>query len=154
MSIQHNHTVDQVLCTIDFSKFTPYVLQAGISLATRLAASLTVFHAVYQPRDALYDGGDQSLRKQAEQAKIRITERMVDTPLSWKTMVMIGEPVEQLAKVIKKKKIDLGASPMEEIEKAAIALTLRRTGGNKKEAARSLGISVASIFNKIKKYGL
>ena len=67
MSIQHNHTVDQVLCTIDFSKFTPYVLQA----------------------------------------KIRITERMVDTPLSWKTMVMIGEPGEQSAKVIKKKKIDL-----------------------------------------------
>jgi len=51
-------------------------------------------------------------------------------------------------------RIDLSLSSMEQIEKVAIENTLRRTGGNKKEAAESLGISVASIFNKIKKYGL
>jgi len=44
--------------------------------------------------------------------------------------------------------------PMTEIEEAAIRLALRETGGNKDEAARRLGIARATIYAKIKKYGI
>jgi transcriptional regulator with GAF, ATPase, and Fis domain len=44
--------------------------------------------------------------------------------------------------------------PMDEIEAAAIRLALRETAGNKDEAARRLGIARATIYAKIKKYGI
>ncbi|MBD3168945.1 MAG: response regulator [candidate division Zixibacteria bacterium] len=51
-------------------------------------------------------------------------------------------------------KIDISRSSLDNINKVAIIATLRRTGGNKKEAAKSLGISEASIYNKIKGYSI
>ncbi len=43
---------------------------------------------------------------------------------------------------------------LEQLEKEAIEAALRRFGGNKPEAARHLGISLASIYVKLKRYGL
>ena len=43
---------------------------------------------------------------------------------------------------------------MAEVEKRIIAQTLKSYGNNKSEAASVLGISLKSIYNKIKKYGL
>ncbi len=44
--------------------------------------------------------------------------------------------------------------PLEEIEKRAIAATLRRHGGNIKETAAVLGIDRSTLYEKIKRYGL
>jgi transcriptional regulator with GAF, ATPase, and Fis domain len=44
--------------------------------------------------------------------------------------------------------------PVAELERDAIELALRTTSWNKEEAARRLGISRASIYMKVKKYGL
>ncbi len=44
--------------------------------------------------------------------------------------------------------------PVSELEKDAIELALRTTKWNKEEAARRLGISRASIYMKVKKFGL
>ncbi|MFG0315729.1 MAG: helix-turn-helix domain-containing protein [Planctomycetota bacterium JB042] len=44
--------------------------------------------------------------------------------------------------------------PVSELERDAIELALRSSGWNKEEAARRLGISRASIYMKVKKYGL
>jgi len=44
--------------------------------------------------------------------------------------------------------------PVAELERDAIELALRTTNWNKEEAARRLGISRASIYMKVKKYGL
>ncbi len=48
----------------------------------------------------------------------------------------------------------LGGLPLEEIERRAIIETLRLVNGNKAAAARNLGISERSIYNKIKRFGL
>jgi DNA-binding NtrC family response regulator len=44
--------------------------------------------------------------------------------------------------------------PLEEIEKRNIVAALQRTGGNKNEAARILGIDRQRLYRKIDKYGL
>jgi transcriptional regulator of acetoin/glycerol metabolism len=45
-------------------------------------------------------------------------------------------------------------SPLESMERDAIAASLRDFGGNKVEAARSLGMSRATIYRKIHEYGI
>lgn len=46
----------------------------------------------------------------------------------------------------------LAGIPLEEIERQAITETLRHTGDNKSEAARQLGITRATLNNKLRKY--
>jgi serine/threonine-protein kinase PknK len=48
----------------------------------------------------------------------------------------------------------IAVRPMHEIERDAIRLALRETGGNREEAARRLGISRAAFYVKLKAYGL
>ncbi len=43
---------------------------------------------------------------------------------------------------------------LEEVEKELLMKTLEAFGGNKKKAAEKLGISLKTIYNKIRKYGL
>lgn len=43
---------------------------------------------------------------------------------------------------------------LEDLERRAIVATLRETGDNKSEAARRLGITRATLHNKLKKYYL
>jgi DNA-binding NtrC family response regulator len=50
--------------------------------------------------------------------------------------------------------LPLGGQTLERIECAAIRQTLRQVGGNKVSAARSLGIAVSTLYEKLKKYGL
>jgi DNA-binding NtrC family response regulator len=51
-------------------------------------------------------------------------------------------------------RLSLGGRPLEEIERAAIRQTLLRTRGNKLSAARSLGIAVSTLYEKMKRYGM
>lgn len=44
--------------------------------------------------------------------------------------------------------------PLEEIEKEAIVQTLRKTSGNKSEAAKLLNITRTTLNNKIKRYNI
>jgi transcriptional regulator with PAS, ATPase and Fis domain len=48
----------------------------------------------------------------------------------------------------------LGGQALERIERVAIRQTLAQTDGNKMYAARSLGIAVSTLYEKLKKYGL
>ena len=48
----------------------------------------------------------------------------------------------------------LGSMSLEDVERKAIAATLRETEDNKSEAARRLGITRATLHSKLKKYGL
>jgi two-component system response regulator HydG len=48
----------------------------------------------------------------------------------------------------------LVGKPLEEIERLFIAETLRACGGNREEAARTLGIGQRTLYRKIKEYGL
>jgi two-component system response regulator HydG len=50
--------------------------------------------------------------------------------------------------------VDLAGHSLEEIERQTIMATIEATGGNKSEAARQLGITRATLHNKMKKYGV
>ena len=48
--------------------------------------------------------------------------------------------------------LSLAGLPLDEVERRAIEETLRQTGDNKSEAARRLGITRATLHNKLRKY--
>jgi DNA-binding NtrC family response regulator len=50
--------------------------------------------------------------------------------------------------------LPLGGQTLSRIERAAIKQTLAQTGGNKLRAARTLGIAVSTLYEKLKKHGL
>ena len=51
-------------------------------------------------------------------------------------------------------RLPLGGQPLQVLEREAIKQTLLQLGGNKVQAARSLGISVSTLYEKLKKYQL
>ncbi len=50
--------------------------------------------------------------------------------------------------------LPLAGKALEQIERVAIRQTLAQAAGNKMTAARSLGIAVSTLYEKLKKYGL
>jgi transcriptional regulator with PAS, ATPase and Fis domain len=50
--------------------------------------------------------------------------------------------------------LPLAGQALERIERAAIRQTLAQADGNKMFAARTLGIAVSTLYEKLKKYGL
>ncbi|MGB9838986.1 sigma 54-interacting transcriptional regulator [Thermovenabulum sp.] len=67
----------------------------------------------------------------------------------------VGGYFEEKLRIVNSKNLNLPLkSLIEETEKEAIISALNKTGGNKHEAARILGISIRNLFYKIKKYGL
>ncbi len=50
--------------------------------------------------------------------------------------------------------LDLAGLALNDLERTAIRHTLRRANGNKVVAARTLGIAVSTLYEKLKKYGL
>ena len=67
-----------------------------------------------------------------------------------------GETINVLPTFIEKEAIkpSLEGKTMEEIEREAIALALKKTGGNRVKAAKMLGIGTRTLYRKIEKYGL
>ena len=50
--------------------------------------------------------------------------------------------------------LPLGGHTLDVIERAAIRQTLRQAAGNKAHAARTLGIAVSTLYEKLKKFGI
>jgi two-component system response regulator HydG len=50
--------------------------------------------------------------------------------------------------------LPLGGQPLQRLERAAIQQTLAQTGGNKVLAARTLGIAVSTLYEKLKRHAL
>ena len=61
---------------------------------------------------------------------------------------------EQAAPVPETAEASLAGLSLEALERRAIEDTLRQTEDNKSEAARRLGITRATLHNKLRKYGL
>jgi len=67
-----------------------------------------------------------------------------------------GETINVLPTFIEKEAIkpSLEGKTMEEIEREAIALALKKTGGNRVKAAKMLGIGTRTLYRRLEKYGL
>ena len=50
--------------------------------------------------------------------------------------------------------LPLGGQTLDRIKRVAIRQTLAQAEGNKLSAARTLGIAVSTLYEKLKKYGL
>lgn len=50
--------------------------------------------------------------------------------------------------------LPLAGQSLAAIERAAIAQTLAREGGNRTRAAKALGIAQSTLYEKLKRYGL
>ncbi|MCB1076429.1 MAG: sigma-54-dependent Fis family transcriptional regulator [Verrucomicrobiae bacterium] len=50
-------------------------------------------------------------------------------------------------------KLNLANIPLRDLERAAVLQTLRAADGNKAEAARRLGVTEKSVYNKLKRFG-
>ena len=51
-------------------------------------------------------------------------------------------------------KLNLANIPLRDLERAALLQTLRAADGNKAEAARRLGVTEKSVYNKLKRFGM
>lgn len=88
---------------------------------------------------------------------VRELENRLEAAMALSSTGIIGVkdiPALRRAKERRAKAGEAGALTLEEIERAHIETTLRRTRWNKAYAARTLGIDRATLYRKLKRYGL
>ena len=66
----------------------------------------------------------------------------------------IGQPPQDKTDAHKQDIQSAGEGSLDDLEKAAVSRALAQAGGNKSEAARLLGITRRTLYNKLEKYGL
>lgn len=92
--------VNTILCAIDFSRFSPAVLDYAAGLARGFGARVAVFHALNVPRTRLPDeascnpGADPA--QQVDKARLRIKDLVADRPIDWYAVIGAGDPVEAI----------------------------------------------------------
>ncbi len=95
--------------------------------------------ALERIREYHWPGNVRELLHTIERAYI-----LADDVVAVEHLILEGSPSEMAA--------DLGSDSLEEIEKKVILQTLAEFNGNKSETAEKLGISVKTLYNKLKKY--
>jgi acetoin utilization deacetylase AcuC-like enzyme/nucleotide-binding universal stress UspA family protein len=99
--------IQTVLCAIDLSDYSAYVISWGRALAEKYRASLVVFHAVPPLRERLDRvatvSGDQDL----QQAAHTIARLMESIDIPWKSWIAEGEPVAAIAGAVRETRADL-----------------------------------------------
>ena len=92
--------VNNILCAVDFSKFSQPVLDYATGLAQGFDTDVTVFHALNIPRIPLPDdaicapGTDEA--EQIENARMRIAHLVGNRPINWRMVIRSGDPVEAI----------------------------------------------------------
>jgi two-component system response regulator HydG len=56
--------------------------------------------------------------------------------------------------IVRSPQVALAGMSLDELEKMAIQATLKRTDGNREQAAKILGIGARTLYRKLKEYGL
>jgi nucleotide-binding universal stress UspA family protein len=103
--------LNNILCAIDFSKFTAQVIGHGVELTRRFNARLFVFHAVHCPHDPLYGtaeferGGE--METQMAHAVETIAALMQPRAVPWKSLVLSGDPVKMVSRAAEQVAADL-----------------------------------------------
>jgi DNA-binding NtrC family response regulator len=102
--------------------------------------------AIERLRSHSWPGNVRELKNVLERAYIMARERIeaTDIPLERRST---PQPADN-----KRIQFPVGTS-LEETEKALILATLAHHGGNKREAAETLGVSLKTLYNRLKEYG-
>ncbi len=93
-------TIKAIVCAVDFSSFSPLVIDHGVALARRTGVRLYLVHAVHHPQDGVHPttvferGGD--LAQHTDEARQRIQTLVGHAPVDWEAVVRFGDPVEQM----------------------------------------------------------
>ncbi len=95
-----NFKVNSILCAIDFSKFSQPVLDCATGLAQGFGSTVTVFHALNFSRIPLPDDAicapKADEKKQIETARLKIAHLVGNRPISWRTVIRSGDPVDAI----------------------------------------------------------
>ena len=83
-----------------------------------------------------------------------IERAVVLTKADWIDSAVLPPYIRSATGSEQKLVLDVGATTMADAERALIIRTLERTGNNKAEAARQLGVDVKTIYNKLKAYNI
>lgn len=115
------------------------------------------------PPDLLPSAKAQNQPQPVAPTLMAATPNLAQPKTEFQTPVGAGIPVSSLAVAVPghgfsgtptEQGRPQGKGSMEDMEKQAIQDALFQAGGNAREAAHALGIGVATIYRKIKKYGL
>ena len=98
-----------------------------------------------------WPGNVRELQNAVERAVILCTGDLITGP---ELPASVTGAAEQAAPATETAEASLAGLSLEALERRAIEDTLRQTEDNKSEAARRLGITRATLHNKLRKYGL
>ncbi len=104
-----------ILCPVDFSPESRTALEAGLSLALRFHADLTVLHAVYDPLEVTCSHIPHPPLEQLREEMVRQAERTLHHLLTRrlrglpraKAVVVVGRPFEQITRFARAHAVDL-----------------------------------------------
>ncbi len=106
-----NIEMKNILCAVDFSRFTPQLVHYGAALATQFQARLLMFHSVGHFGNDLYASiaveQGMGLQEMAERARQKILRMMQPYDVDWKLVVTHGDPVDRAARVANNRGVDL-----------------------------------------------
>lgn len=103
-----------LVCIVDFSDLSRRGLELGMNLALRFESELLVFHAVNLPADQIY-GSDYADIKPRRHDRLTQARRQMDDLMksagNATSLVVYGDPVEELVKLSAGRRIDMVIAP-------------------------------------------
>lgn len=107
MRIQFN----RILCATDFSEDSDRSIHYGTALAQEFGARLYVCHVIDLSAVTIY--GEFQIDPVGQQARIkedagkRINRMLGDLPIDWKSVISVGQPAEEIGRIVEREHIDL-----------------------------------------------
>lgn len=103
-----------LVCIVDFSDLSRRGLELGMNLARRFKGELLVFHAVNMPADQIY-GSDYADIKPRQHERLTQAGRQMDDLMksanNAASLVVCGDPVEELVRLASGRRIDMVIAP-------------------------------------------
>ena len=100
-----------ILCATGFSEFSNLTVNYGVALAKEFEAGLTICHVVDLSSVAIY--GEFQLDPVGQQNRIiddataQLEELIGDQSVSWKPLITVGKPADEISRTVEEKNIDL-----------------------------------------------
>jgi nucleotide-binding universal stress UspA family protein len=106
--------IQSLVCLVDFSALSRSGLELGIALSRRFKSELLVFHAVNLPGDQIY-GSDYADIKPRQHRRLTQARRQMDRLLKPEgdavSLVVCGDPVEELIRLADSRRVDMIIAP-------------------------------------------